>query len=46
MDMVNIYKDEIVIPLGNITQFMRFFLNMLGLGGRSVLYAGGPIYQF
>ena len=46
MDMVNIYKDDINIPIGNITQFMHFFLNMLGLGGRSILYAGGPIYQF
>ena len=46
MDMLNIYKDEVVVPIGNITQFMHFFFNMLGLGGKSILYAGGPIYQF
>jgi hypothetical protein len=46
MNMVNIYKEEVIVPVSNITQFMHFFLNMLGLGGKSVLYAGGPIYQF
>jgi hypothetical protein len=46
MDMLNIYKDEVIVPISNIMQFMHFFLNMLGQGGKAVLYAGGPIFQF
>ncbi len=44
MDLVNIHKD-VEIPIGQITQFMHFYLNMLGLGGRATLYFG-PTFQF
>ncbi len=44
LNLVNIHKD-VVIPVGQITQFMHFYLNMLGLGGRAVLYFG-PTFHF
>ena len=46
MDMLNIYKDEVIVPISNIAQFMHFFLNMLGLGGQATLCTGGPIFTF
>jgi hypothetical protein len=45
MDMLNIYKNEVNVPINNITQFMHFFLNMLGLGGKAILFTV-PIYPF
>ena len=44
IDLINIHKD-VEIPIGQITQFMHFYLNMLGLGGRAMLYFG-PTFQF
>ena len=45
MNLVNIHKENIDVPIGQITQFMHFYLNMLGLGGHAVLYLG-PVFQF
>lgn len=45
MNLVNGYKDDTEIPIGQITQFMHFYLNMLGIGGHAVLYFG-PVFQF
>ncbi len=45
MNMLNIYKDNVEIPIGQITQFMHFYLNMFGLGGHAVLYLG-PVFPF
>ena len=46
MNMLSIYKENVEIPIGQITQFMHFYLNMLGLGGQAVLYLGQAIFQF
>lgn len=46
MNMLNIYKENVDIPIGQITQFMHFYLNMLGLGGQAKLHLGQAIFQF
>ncbi len=45
INMLNIHKENIEMPIPQITQFMHFYLNMLGLGGRALLFLG-PIYRF
>jgi len=35
INMVNIHKENVEIPIPQITQFMHFYLNMIGLGGRA-----------
>jgi len=46
MNMLSIYREDVEIPVGQITQFMHFYLNMLGLGGQAVLHLGQAIFQF
>lgn len=45
MSMLNIHKENVGIPIEQITQFMHFYFNMLGLGGHSILYLG-QIFPF
>ena len=45
--MVNIHKENVEIPIPQITQFMHFYLNMLGLGGRATMPARiGSVYRY
>lgn len=45
IDMLNIHKENVEILIPQIVQFMHFFLNMLGLGKRALLFLG-PVYSF
>jgi len=45
INMINIHKEEAGIPIPQIKQFMHFYLNMIGLGGRAILFLG-PFYVF
>ena len=40
INMVNIHKENVAIPIPQITQFMHFYLNMMGLGNRAILCLG------
>jgi hypothetical protein len=46
MNLLNIYKENVEIPIGQITQFMHFYLNMLGPDGQAVLYLVQANFQF
>lgn len=43
--LINIHKENTEIPIPQITQFMHFYLNMLGLGMQAILFSQ-PIYRF
>jgi len=45
MNMLNIHKDNVEIPIRQITRFMHFYLNMLGLGNQAILFLA-PIFPF
>jgi hypothetical protein len=45
MNMLNAYEEKAEMPIGDITQFMHFYLNMVGLGGRAILFLG-PTFSF
>lgn len=39
------HEENAQIPVNQLVQFMHFFMNMLGLGGQSILFLG-PILPF
>lgn len=45
INMINIHKENVEIPIPQITQFMHFYLNMLGLGMQAILFSQ-PFYRF
>lgn len=46
MNMLNIHKENVEIPIKQIIQFMHYYLNMLGLGHRGRLILNGEILSF
>jgi len=45
INLINIHKENVEIPIEQITQFMHFYLNMLGLGMQAILFSQ-PVYRF
>lgn len=45
INLINVHKENVEIPIPQITQFMHFHLNMLGLGMQAILFSQ-PIYRF
>ena len=45
MNMLNIHKENVEIPITQIIQFMHYYLNMLGLGNRAILFLA-PFLRF
>jgi len=45
MNMLNTHKESVEIPITQFTQFLHFYLNMLGLGGRGILFPG-QLFRF
>lgn len=46
MNMLNIHKDNVEIPISQVIQFMHYFLNMLGLGHKARFVLDDCIYSF
>lgn len=45
LTMLKGHEENAQIPVNQLVQFMHFFMNMLGLGGQSILFLG-PILPF
>jgi len=45
INMLNIHRENVEVPIEQITQFMHYYLNMLGLGGQAILLLG-PFFRF
>lgn len=45
MNMLNIHKENVEVPITQIIQFMHYYLNMLGLGNQAILFLG-PFLRF
>ena len=47
INLVNIHREDIEgIPIGQFVQFMHFFMNMMGLGGKARISLGSRAWVF